>query len=99
MLFRPTLTAYGSSQARVELELQLLAYVTATATWDPSLICDLHDSSWQRPIFNPLSKARDRTCILMVTRFVTSEPQWELLRWLLLDQLEIEKAFKADSKV
>ena len=26
----------------VKLELQLLAYPTATAMWDPSCICDLH---------------------------------------------------------
>ena len=32
----------------VELELQLLAYVTATAMWDLSL-CDLHHSSVQDP--------------------------------------------------
>ena len=32
---------------RVELELQLLAYTTATATLDPSRVCDLHHSSWQ----------------------------------------------------
>ena len=30
--FRATFTEYGSSQARVELELQQLAYTTATAT-------------------------------------------------------------------
>ena len=43
----------------VEPELQLLAYTPATATPDPSLICDLHHSSWQCQILNPLSKARD----------------------------------------
>ena len=48
-----------------EWELQLLAY--ATATWDPSHVCDLHHSSQQRWILNPLSKARDQTCILMDT--------------------------------
>ena len=32
----------------VELELQLLAYTTATATWDLSLVCNLHHHSWQR---------------------------------------------------
>ena len=42
----------------VESELELLAYATATAAWDPSLICDLHHSSWQSQILNPLSKAR-----------------------------------------
>ena len=39
----------------VESELQLLAYTTATATWDPSCICDLHHSLWQSLILNPLS--------------------------------------------
>ena len=40
----------------VKTELQLLVYATATATWDPSLIWDLHHSSQQRRILNPLSK-------------------------------------------
>ena len=57
--------ACGSSWAGVELELQMPAYTTATATWDPSSICDLHHSSWQHWIFNPQNKARDRTLILM----------------------------------
>ena len=51
----------------IELELQLPAYATATATPDPSPICDLHRSSWQHWILNPLSEARDQTCILMDT--------------------------------
>ena len=50
----------------VELELLLLAYARATARWDPSHICNLHHSSQQCQIFNPLSKAKDRTCNLMV---------------------------------
>ena len=49
----------------VESELQLLAYPTATAMWDPSRIFDLHHSSRQCRILNPLSEARDQTCILM----------------------------------
>ena len=32
----------------VQLELQLPAYITATATPDPSRVCNLHNSSWQR---------------------------------------------------
>ena len=48
-------------------ELQPLAYARATATWDPSHVCNLHHSSWQRRILNPLSKARDQTCVLMDT--------------------------------
>ena len=47
----------------VELELRLPAYATATATRDPSLVCDLHHSSWQRWVFNLLSEARDGTPI------------------------------------
>ena len=51
----------------VESELQLLAYTRATKTQDPSLVCDLHHSSWQCGILNPLSRARNWTCILMDT--------------------------------
>ena len=49
----------------VQLELQLLAYARATATRDPSLVCDLYHSSWQHRILSPLSKGRDQTCNLM----------------------------------
>ena len=37
-------------------QLQLLAYTTTTAMWDPSCICKLHHSSRQCQI---LSEARD----------------------------------------
>ena len=50
----------------VQSELQLPAYTRATATPDPSHVCDLYHSSWQCRILNPLSKGRDRTCNLMV---------------------------------
>ena len=49
----------------VESELQLPAYTTATATWDLSRVCDLHHSSEQHQILNPLSKAKDQTRIFM----------------------------------
>ena len=55
----------------VELELQLLAYATATATQDPSHRCNLYHSSWQHWILNPMIEARDRTCILMDTSWIT----------------------------
>ena len=51
----------------VELELQLPAYGTVTATPDLSCACDLCCSLQQHWILNPLSKARDRTRILMDT--------------------------------
>ena len=50
----------------VQSEPQLLAYTTATAMPDPSLVCDLHHSSWQCRILNPLSEAGDQTRNLMV---------------------------------
>ena len=43
----------------VESELQLLAIVTAAATWDLSRAYDVLHSSWQHWIPDPLSKARD----------------------------------------
>ena len=75
------------SRLGVELELQLPAYTTATATLDPSHICDLHHSSRQCQILNPLSKARDQpVSSWILAGFVTTKPQWELpmilLFWL-----------------
>ena len=55
------------SRPGVESELLLLAYTTATVTQDTSCICSLPHNSQQRWILNPLSKARDWTCILMDT--------------------------------
>ena len=54
----------------VESELQLLAYITATVTPEPSCIYDPHRSLLQRQIPNPLSEARDETCILMDASWV-----------------------------
>ena len=56
----------------VELELKLPAHTTATATGmpDPNCICDLHrvhSNTWS---FDPLSKARDLTWILMHASWV-----------------------------
>ena len=70
---------------RVKSELWQPAYTTATATQDPSHVFDLHHSSWQCRICNPLSKASDRTCNLMAPRrncFHT--PRGELLWFLFL---------------
>ena len=63
--FLPHLRHLGVPRLGVKLELQLPANATATAMPDPSSICDLpRSSSRQCQIVNPLSKARDRTCIL-----------------------------------
>jgi len=53
-----------------QLELQLPAYSTAIATPDLSFVCELQHSSQQCQVLNPLSEARDWTCILMDTRWI-----------------------------
>jgi len=68
-LFRATPKAYGSSQARGPIRPAAagLHHSHSNARL-PGLshVCDLHHSSWQRRILNPLSEARDRTRNLMV---------------------------------
>ena len=49
----------------VESELHLPAYTTGTAMLDLSHVRNLHHSSWQCWILNPLSEAWDQTHILM----------------------------------
>ena len=69
-IFRPTPAAYGGSQARGPIEPQRPADATATTTQDPSHVCDLHHTSQQCQILNPLSKAGDQTCVLVDTSLV-----------------------------
>ena len=68
--FRAPGAAYGSSRLGIESELQLPAYIIATATPDLSCICDLHHSSQGRWILNPLTEVRNRTHALMDTSWV-----------------------------
>ena len=58
-LIGPHLKYMKVPRLQVQPELQLPAYTTATATWDPSRIRDLGHSSQQYQILNPLSEARD----------------------------------------
>ena len=57
------------SRLGIKSELQPLAYTIATATEDPSRVCDLSHSWWQYWILNALSEARGQTHILM-------DPSW-----------------------
>ena len=59
--FMATPVAYGGSQARGPNG------ATVRATPDLSCVYDLHHSSQQRQILNPLGEARDRTHNLTVT--------------------------------
>ena len=54
----------------VELELQLRASTTATATSHPSFICNLHHSLGQCQILKPLSEASNQTRNLMVPNWI-----------------------------
>ena len=67
LLFRAGPSAYGDSQARGQIIATAAGLHTATATPDLSRVCNLHHSSWQRWILNPLSEARDQTRNLLVT--------------------------------
>ena len=71
----------------VKLELQPLAYTTATATPDPNCVCDLHHSSrqyriltyWVRPGIEPLSS-------WILVRFfkywaITGTPTFQNVNW------------------
>ena len=60
-IFMATPAAYGSSQARGQIETAAVTYATASTKPDPSCICNLHCSLWQCQILNPLSEARDRS--------------------------------------
>ena len=51
----------------VELELQLPAYTTATATWDWAVSVTYHAACGHAGSFNQLSKDRDPNHILMDT--------------------------------
>ena len=71
--------AYGGSQARNWIRaLQLTAHTAATARPDLSCVCDLHCSSQQHPILNPLREARDWTCNLMDVRYISAESRREI---------------------
>ena len=61
--------AYGGFQARDQIRAVAagLRHSHATATPDPCCVCNLYHSSQQHWILNPMSKARDRTYVVMDT--------------------------------
>ena len=63
----------------VNLELQLLAYTTATATRDLSQLWDLYHSSWLHRTLNPLSESSiESASSWILVRFISTAPQWQL---------------------
>ena len=69
---QPRLHHMEAAGPGVELELQLPAYATATATRNPSHICDLCRSLRQCWIHNPRSEARDQSRIFTETMLGTT---------------------------
>ena len=65
LLLGPCLQHMEVPRLGVKSELQLPAYTTATASQDPSHVCDIHHSSRQPWILNPLREARDWTHLLL----------------------------------
>ena len=71
--------AYRSSQARDRIRAVAASLHHSHSTPDLSHVCDLHHSSWQHQILNPLSKARDCTeSSWILVGFIITEPQQEL---------------------
>ena len=58
--------AYGGSQARGLIGAVAAGLHHSHSSAGSEHVFDLHHSSWQSQILNPLSKAWDRTCNLMV---------------------------------
>ena len=65
LLFRAVPMAYGSSQARSQIRDTAAGLHHSHSNAGPSRICNLHHSSRQEWMLNPLREARDQTCILM----------------------------------
>ena len=74
-----TPAAYGGSQARGQIGGVAAAYTTATATWDPSRVYDLHHSSQQNQILNPgIETSSSWMLVGFANRWaMTGAPKWE----------------------
>ena len=87
-LFRAALSAYGGSQASGLIGATAASLHHSHSNATSSHVFDLHHSSQQHWILNPLSEARDRTHNLPVlVGFVSPAPRWELRNSVLSSQL------------
>ena len=69
---RATPTAYGSSQTRGQIRALAASLWCSHSNVGSETCLFLHHSSWPCQILSLLSKARDRTCVLMDTSQVCS---------------------------
>ena len=78
-LFRPHLWHMEVPRLEVESEVQLSAYTTARAMWDPSHIYDPYHSSRQHgSLTHQARPGIELASSWILVGFVTAEPQWEL---------------------
>ena len=71
LLFRATHAVYEGSQARIWIGAVVASlYYSHSNTRKLGCVCDLHHSSQQSLKLNPVSKARDRTRILLDSRWI-----------------------------
>ena len=77
-LFRAAPGAYGSSQARGWIGAAAAGLGHSHSNAGSSHVCDLHHSSRQLQILNPLSKGIEPISSWILVGFVSAEPQWEL---------------------
>ena len=75
LLFRAAPAAYGSSQARDRNGAAAPGLRHSHSHAGSELPFDLHHSSWQHRILNPLSQARDGTRLLMDARHPAEPPR------------------------
>ena len=73
--------AYGSSQAKSGIRAIAPGYAKAMAMPDSNHVCNLQSSLQQHQIFNPLSEARDGTCILIDTSRVLNLLSYNRYSW------------------
>ena len=79
LLFRVTPETHGSSQPRDSIRAAAAGLHHSHSNVDLSCVCNIHRSSEQHQMPDPLIKARDPTRILRVTSWVvTTESQQEL---------------------
>ena len=87
-LFRAARAAHGSSQARGWIRAVAAGLCHSHSHAYPSQVYDLHHSSWQCQIFNPLNEARALTIIFMDTNRVCypwamkGTPVRDFLKWI-----------------
>ena len=82
-----------------ELQLRARARARARATQDPNLLCNLHHSSRQRHILNPLSRlGMELASSWIPSGFISDEPQQENLICFKLQNLTLNALVKASAQ-